>query len=378
LRIVNRRDAPKRDLPVNSGSDPEKIPRKDDMVTQILPLRTGEASKLVENLRPLIPESATITANDASNSIIMTDTQTNIRRIASIINAIDSSISTLSTIRVFPLTHADAKELAEVLTQLFSPDKNQGAGGNGRDRRGGYGFPGYPGMPGMPPQAQQSEAKQAATRVVCVADEQSNSIVVAAPEEVIPTIKEIILQVDTSVTDATETQVFRLKHADAVELAQTFNSLYADPSTSTPGGQNGRGNNNNNRRGPGFPFPMFGAAANNSGSQSSRALKQAQVNAVGDPRTNSLIVTASHDTMVEIATLVGRLDETEAKKQRVYVHSLQHADAENVATILRNMFGDTTSANTRGSRLSERVNTGVESNAADSFSNSNNRGGGLR
>jgi type II secretory pathway component GspD/PulD (secretin) len=41
LKIVNRKDAQKRDLPVQIGSDPEKIPRRDEMVTQILPVRVG-------------------------------------------------------------------------------------------------------------------------------------------------------------------------------------------------------------------------------------------------------------------------------------------------------------------------------------------------
>ncbi len=39
LKIVKRDGAQKRDLPVQTGSDPEMIPRKDEMVTQILPLR---------------------------------------------------------------------------------------------------------------------------------------------------------------------------------------------------------------------------------------------------------------------------------------------------------------------------------------------------
>ncbi len=380
LKIVNRRDAPKRDLPVISGSDPEQIPRKDDMVTQILPLRSGEAGKLIENLRPLLSENATITANEASNSIIMTDTQNNIRRVASIIRAVDSSVSAISTIRVFPLTHADAKELAEVITQLFSPEASASSrsGGRDRDRRSYGGFPGFPGMPGAPggSTSPQSEAKQAASRVVAVADEQSNSIIVAAPEDAIATIKEIILQVDTSITEVSETKIFRLEHADAMEMAQTFTNLYADPATTGNNSRNGR-NRDNNR--PQFPFPFGGGSSSQSG-QSERSLQQAQVVAVGDPRTNSLIVTASHESMIEIAMMISKLDATDAKKQRVFVHSLEHADAENVATILRSMFGDTSSVNASGrttNRLTERLSTGAASDAAENFSGNSRGGGGL-
>ena len=41
--------------------------------------------------------------------------------------------------------------------------------------------------------------------------------------------------------------------------------------------------------------------------------------AVADPRTNSVLVSASHDTMAQIALTIGRLDATDAKKQHVYV-----------------------------------------------------------
>jgi len=143
LKIVNRKDALKKDLPVRVGSDPDKIQRKDEMVTQILPLRSGEAAKLIENLRPLLPENATMSANESSNSIIMTDTLTNIRRIAQIIQAIDTSVLGISTIHIYPLQFADSKELATVVTQLFSPTSTQAGGRGGRGGGGGNPFAGF-------------------------------------------------------------------------------------------------------------------------------------------------------------------------------------------------------------------------------------------
>jgi type II secretory pathway component GspD/PulD (secretin) len=69
--------------------------------------------------------------------------------------------------------------------------------------------------------------------------------------------------------------------------------------------------------------------------------------AVGDPRTNSLVVSAARETMMQIAEMVGRLDSTDAKKQRVYVHSLEHADADAVASVLRGMLGDQSMSGSR-------------------------------
>jgi len=277
LKIVSRKDAQKRDLPVQTGSDPERIPRKDEMVTQILPLRFGEAAKLVENLRPLLADNATISANDSSNSILLTDTQTNIRRIAEIIRAIDTSVASISTIHVYQLQYANAKELAAVITQLFAT--NSTAGNNQNQRRrggggGGGGFGGFGGPGGGPggggaaadPSA-TSEARQANSRVIAVADDQSNSLIVSAPEDLIPNITEVVNKIDTSVTDVTSTRIFKLIHADAVETADIITTLYSDASSQPSSRNNQRGGGGQGRQG----FNGGGGQGFNGGGQAAAA-----------------------------------------------------------------------------------------------------------
>lgn len=388
LKIVKREGAQKRDLPVQTGSDPDKIPRNDGMVTQILPLRFGEAAKLVENLRPLLPDNATITANESSNSILMTDTQTNIRRMAEIIRAIDTSVASISTIHVYPLQYANAKELATVVTQLFANNTSSGAnnqnGGRGGGRRGGFGgfggFPGGPGGDGGGQASAQSEARQANSRVIAVADDQSNSLIVSAPEDLIPSITDIVTKIDTSTTDVTSTRIFNLIHADAVEMADIINTLYSD-ATSQASSQSRNRNGNNGRGGQGGPqfggFPGQQQGGGASG-QSERALMQARVVAVGDPRTNSLLVNAARDTIAEIAEMIGRLDATDAKKQHVYVHSLQHADVDGVAGVLRGMLGDQSANNSQNSagRLTTRSANGASMDTSQAGGNSGGGGGG--
>jgi general secretion pathway protein D len=380
LKIVNRKDAQKRDLPVQIGSDPEKIPRKDEMVTQILPVRVGEAAKMIENLRPLLSDNASMTANEGSNSILLTDTLTNVNRVARIIHAIDNSVTSISTMRVFPLTHADAKALATVITQLFAPTPTTSSRGDrGRDFGGFPGFGDRGGRSQSASTASQNEARQAATRVVAVADEQSNTLVVAGPEEAMTAIKEIVDKIDTSVVAVAETRIFRLEHADAMELADILTGLFAE--------QTNNGNNQSRSRDDRRAF--FGGFGRDRGrgsqtdTQSSRALEQAKVVAIGDPRTNSLLVTASRDSMLGIAEMIGRLDATDAKKQRVYVHSLEHADAENVAAVLRGMFGDSSGVTGRSgtqqtSRLLERTTTGAAAETPDFMNSGRGAGGGTR
>ena len=377
LKIIPREGAVKRDLPVIVNADPQTIPRKDNLVTQIIPVRYLEVGKLVDTLRPLLSDNAAVSSNDASNALLLTDTQVNIHRIAEIVRALDTNVSSISLIRVYTLRYADAKELADVITQLFSPNTNNrngqqqgfpggfpffgGRGGQGGGRGGGQ--QGGGGNNASP----ESAAREAAARVVAVADETTNSLVVSAPDEYMSAIEDIVKKLDTSTTELTETQIFKLVHADANELATALTTLYADTTTLNGNNNNNRGGQQGgNRFGP-QPQPQVSATTD-------RERAQARVVVVADPRTNSVLVNASRATMAQIALTIGRLDSTDARKQHIYVHTLTHADPSNVAYILNGMFSISSTAGTSGtaqpsdnSRLYNRTTQGASSNIADTL-----------
>ncbi len=351
LKIVGKDKALIEDLPVRSGANPEDIPKNDLMVTQIIPIRFGNAGQLIENITELLPDYATISANDGSNAIILTDTQQNIHRIAEIVSALDTSISSISEIRVFPLVYADAKQLADVIKGLFqssssgssrssssrgsssgiaemmrarfgggsSSSSSRSSGSSGRSSRsGGSG---------------SSAALAAASRVVAISEERTNSLVVSAPSDVLPTIEQLVKEMDRTIEDVTEIEVFKLQNADAYEMAEVLTNLFSDKDEI----ESSRG---------GYRFGSYGRSSSSSsrsrsgssGNSSERMLQQKKVVAVADPRTNSVIVSATAELMKQIALMVERLDGNKAKRQKVYTYSLQNADVEGVSEILRNMF----------------------------------------
>ena len=250
LTIVTREEAKKRNLPVKTGSNPDEIPKNEEMVTQILQVHYANAVQLTKDLLPLLPTFANMTANESANALVITDTQADIKRMAQIVKALDTSISGIASIKVFPLRFADAKDLTSILKELFptqsSSGNTQGGGGNNNPMAafmgragGGQGGPGgaggMPGMGGMTGASQgtgQSEAKAAASRVAAVADERSNSIVVSAPEEIMPTIEKLINEIDNSVESITEMRVFKLKYADPVEMADLLSNVFPDDTSS--------------------------------------------------------------------------------------------------------------------------------------------------
>ena len=343
VTIMNRDEAKKRDIPVKTGSDPEAIPKNDEIVTQIIPVRYANAIQMTKDLQPLLPSFATLTANESGNALVLTDTQADIRRMAQIVRALDTSISGISTIRVFPLRYADAKDLATELKEIFpAPDTSNRNNNNMGGRGQMFGRFGGPGMPQADPNAGTgvSEARRAASRVTLVADDRTNSLIVSAPDEVIPTIEELVKQIDTNAENITELRVFPLKYADPQDMADMLANLFPDDSKTDNnrsqiqfgrGGFGGRG--------------MFGGANNAQAASSTRSKQKGRVLAVAEPRTASLIVSAATDLMPQIAEMIAQLDANPAKKQKVFVYSLENADVDNVQQVLQDMFQSQNSRN---------------------------------
>src|SRR5436190_1611080 len=103
LTIVSRLEAKKERIPVRSGNTPEDIPQTDAMVTQVIPVRYANATQLIQNLTPLLPDYASLTANQSGNALVLTDTEADVRRMVEIVKALDTSISSISTLKGFPL-----------------------------------------------------------------------------------------------------------------------------------------------------------------------------------------------------------------------------------------------------------------------------------
>jgi type II secretory pathway component GspD/PulD (secretin) len=336
--------------------------------------------------------------------LVITDSQANIKRLVKIVRALDTAVANVSHIKVFPLRFADAKELATVVKDLFDSQasSNRGGGGGGgaaSDPRaqmfqrfmqgggggrggggpGGGGFGGMGGgmpggMPGSTGGGGGDTSRRSAPRVSAVADERTNSLVVSAPEEMLPLIEDLVKQIDTMADEITELRVFRLNYADPTETADTLTQLFAEDQRSSQRGGFGGFNFGGNRGG------------STSSSTSSRAKKQAQVVALPDPRTSSVLIRASADMMEQIAAVINQLDSNPAKKQKVFVYSLENADVQSVEEILRNMFeNNITSRNNRNTSsslnsnpLSNRMrnSSGTGSGSNSSFGNNRSSRGG--
>jgi type II secretory pathway component GspD/PulD (secretin) len=360
LFIINKDQAKTRDVPVKTGGDPDLIPKSEEIVTQIIPVKFISATQLIRDLQPLLPTTTSMTANEGGNSLVLTDTQTNIRRMAEIVKALDTVLSSVSSVRVFSLQYADAKSLATVVKELFQSQQDSSRNSDARSRfffrgPGGGGQGGQPGGEGGSTSG-TGGGRAPTPRVVAVADERSNSLVVSAPVDQMPIIEDLVKQVDTNVEDITEVRVFRLKYADAQETADLLTSLFPENNST-------QGNRSRIQFGPGggpFGGPFgggFGQRGGSTSDKSERMLKENRVVAVPDLRTRSVVVSAARDLMPQIANMIEELDSDPARKQKVFVFPLENTDPQAVQEVLQSLFPSQNYGNYGANRSTTRGTT---------------------
>ena len=254
LIVSSKDDAKKKNIPIRTGNDPQEIPMNAELVMQIIPLRRIDATQAARDLATLIPGSATLTANQDSNSLVVTDTNINVRHIVEIVSALDTSADTVSTMKMFKLTNADPVEMAQLITNIFSsPGQGQSATA-GRGGAGGFpgGFPGFPGFGGRggttgggatgrtsrtATGGSGASSSSRATPVVAIADARTYSVIVTAGKDAMPEISDIIAQLDSSPARKQKVFVYTLENADVKQvetvLKNLFQSTNSRASTST-------------------------------------------------------------------------------------------------------------------------------------------------
>jgi general secretion pathway protein D len=249
LTIMTKADAKTSNIPVKVSNDPKNIPKNDEIVTQIIPIRFVDAQQLVVDISPFVSSQATIVANQAGNSIIITDTQSNIRHLVEIIQSIDSSAEMETEIHVFNLKHANPNDVVAMLTAVFpsgtggSQTINVGGRGGGRGGGGGGGNPFaalFGGGGGGASGGGSAQRIEKAQQVLAVADGRTQSVIVTAAKDMMSQIGDMIAQVDVDSTRDTEVYTLHMNSADPYEAAQVLQGLFqgnnTSRSTTTPTG----------------------------------------------------------------------------------------------------------------------------------------------
>jgi general secretion pathway protein D len=219
-RIITREGAPQTPLRTVVGSEPAPGAVGSEIVTQIVPLKYLSATDAVALLRPFVAAEGTVSAHRETNLIMLTDTASNVRRLLDILKVMDVPVA-LEEAQIIPLQHADAQEVAQLLTQLFL-SRTRGAAAAVPPP------PGAPAAPGAPPRAVGATVDVGVGErpPLIVAEKRSNALIVHARKQELDAIRRLVERLDVNIRGGQQVFVHFAENTKARDLATTLDAIY--------------------------------------------------------------------------------------------------------------------------------------------------------
>jgi type II secretion system protein D len=240
------------------------------------------------------------------NAILVAGRQESVQAVIDLAQQLDRPVRPETQFRIFRLRHAPADQVAQTVSSFY-------------EDRAGLG-----------------------TRVRVSTDFRSNSLIVEASPRDMAEVSELVAQLDTSHAEAqSEIRVFKLKNTLATELATILqNAITGQAYGVRAVGQVGvaaaaQQQQQQERKSAVLRFVTINEKGRRT--VSSGILTDAVITA--DARSNSLLVTASPDSMPLIAALIEELDQLPTAEAQIKVFTLVNGDAQDMAEMLQAIFG---------------------------------------
>ena len=245
IKIVPAASA--RTMSVETRLRREALDSEDKVVTQLIPLRYAEPDELKKLFAPFISKSSVMVSYPPTRTLIVTDVQSNIKRLMGLARAIDVE-GVGEEISLIPLEYASAGPLAKSLNTVF-------------DRRA--------------VKKKRSAGAQTVTKIV--ADERTNSLIVVSSEDNAAKIRKLVKLLDKEAPRGQgDIHVYYLQHANAEDLTKVLTAI---PSKKKSEKNKGKA-------------PILS--------------KDARI--VADPATNSLVIMANKDDYLVLEAIIQKLD----------------------------------------------------------------------
>ena len=192
VKIIPSPDA--RSKSIETKLREEAAAPEDRVVTQLIPLKYADPVEIKRLFTPMVSKSSVILAYSPTNTLIVTDVYSNIKRLLKILKTIDIT-GIGQEISVIPIEYADATKLVNLLNSVFKT--------TGKKKKG---------------------APQIA--ITMVADERTNTLVVLGSEIDTLRIKKLIAMIDKETPRGKgKIHVYYCKNATAEELAKVLQDL---------------------------------------------------------------------------------------------------------------------------------------------------------
>jgi len=286
------------------------IPRAGDdrYITQMYRLQNVSAEDIANLLGKFKTKEGNVTAYAPTNTLIVTDTAVNIRRMMRIVRTLDVSRSG-EQLWIEPVHHAAAADIAKVLEEIFPTGKDAGKPGSAPAQvntpafGGGGGASGSfdSGAGGNTPSTVGSSSKALGESRVSkiLADERTNALIILATERAYLRILELLRELDKPQEGDGRVHVHYLQHAEAEELSTTLSTLTGG-STGTPSGR-------------GAP------PAGGGGGGGDQQIFEGQIKVTASKASNALLITASLHDYAALRKVIERLD---APRRQVFIEAV--------------------------------------------------------
>ena len=331
VRALPRKDVRKDGIPLIM--DPEApLGESTRVVSLMIPFKNiaiDEAQKALEGFKS---NNGILLVFERTNSILVTDTEQIINRMREIAKAIDIASPVTETVEYIQIKYANAQEVKQVIDNIVQESmKEQEKNGRqpqnnpassavtiNRPLLGGLHRPGQPNQPAAPANNASlvmtvSDADRGMIRgkVVTIADERSNKILIITNAQNMKFFKEVIAALDVETTPDVQVKVYRLKYAEAEDVSDMINDLIGNSASS----KDSKGNQNQNA--------AQGTSGSLTRSTTSQARKPANqrtgetkagelnkdnVTVLADKRINGLVVMARTEDLPTIEQIIESMD----------------------------------------------------------------------
>ena len=332
VRALPRKDVRKDGIPLIM--DPEApLGESTRVVSLMIPFKNiavDEAQKALEGFKS---NSGILLVFERTNSILVTDTEQIINRMREIAKAIDIASPVTETVEYIQIKYANANEVKQVIDSIVQEsmkdqEKNgkapqnapaQGSPSTARSLLGGIRRPGQPNTPPATPANNASlvmtvsDADRGMIRgkVVTIADERSNKILIITNAQNMKFFKEVIAALDVETTPDVQVKVYRLKYAEAEDVSDMINDLIGNSVSS----KDSKGNQNQNARNGqggsitrGTTSQAKKPANQRTGESKAGELNKDNVTVLADKRINGLVVMARTEDIPTIEQIIESMD----------------------------------------------------------------------
>jgi len=290
IKIVPTKDAMEKSLRTVVGR--ERAPDSDMLITRLVSLEYVDPGEMVKILKPLMSRESKVDAYGPTNTLIITETSSNISRLMRIVKQLDIRADEME-MDVIPLEYASAESMARQLQDILQTLAASTA-------------------PGAIPTATKAKrtTRRTSTRKTAasaqgfggkiIADDRTNSLIVLASETQLDEIRELIHKLDYDTPRAYgNINVYYLEYANAEDTATVLSDLVSGARAL---GKNGSGNKGTP---PGLARTM--------------ASFEGEVSITADVATNSLILVATPRDYLTLKNVIEKLD---IRRKQVYVEAV--------------------------------------------------------